>query len=93
MPLPTLHAVVHGRVQGVFFRASTREEASRIGVGGTVRNLPDGTVEVEAVGPRDRLQRLLDWLHRGPEGAQVERVDAEWGATEGPPPGSFQIAH
>ena len=73
-----VEAIVHGFVQGVFFRHNTRIEAARLGLTGTVRNLADGTVEVVAEGPRDRLDRLLAWLRRGPELADVERVDAEW---------------
>ena len=73
-----LEAIVHGFVQGVFFRHNTRIEATELGLTGTVQNLPDGTVRVVAEGPRDRLDRLLAWLRRGPELADVERVDAEW---------------
>ncbi len=73
-----LEAIVHGFVQGVFFRHHTRIEATQLGLTGTVRNLPDGTVRVVAEGPRDRLDRLLVWLRGGPELAEVERVDAEW---------------
>jgi len=73
-----LEAIVHGDVQGVFFRHHTRLEATRLGLSGTVRNLADGTVEVIAEGPHAALERLLAWLHRGPEMARVERVDARW---------------
>jgi len=73
-----LEAIVHGVVQGVFFRYSTRIEALRLGLTGTVRNLPDGTVRVVAEGPRRKLDRLLAWLRRGPELAAVERVDVRW---------------
>lgn len=73
-----LEAIVHGFVQGVFFRHNTRIEATRLGLTGTVRNLPDGSVRVIAEGPRDRLDRLLAWLRRGPDLAVVDRVDAEW---------------
>jgi acylphosphatase len=73
-----LEAIVHGFVQGVFFRYNTRIEAVRLGLTGTVCNLPDGTVEVKAEGPEEQLDCLLAWLHRGPELAEVERVDVEW---------------
>ena len=87
-----LHAIVSGRVQGVFFRASAREEALRLGLGGWVRNLPDGGVEVEAIGPTDRLQAFLLWLHGGPAAARVEGVDAQWREAPDAPPPSFTIA-
>lgn len=73
-----LEAIVHGLVQGIFFRHNTRIQATRLGLTGVVRNLPDGSVRVVAEGPREQLDRLLAWLHRGPELADVERVDADW---------------
>ncbi|RMF88343.1 MAG: acylphosphatase [Nitrospirae bacterium] len=73
-----LHCFVSGRVQGVFFRASTQEEGRRLGLAGWARNLPDGRVEVVAQGERPALERLLAWLHQGPPAARVERVEAAW---------------
>ena len=73
-----LDVTVHGIVQGVFFRHHTRIEAAALGLTGTVRNQPDGTVRVIAEGPHDRLERLLEWLRHGPELAVVERVEAAW---------------
>ena len=68
--------LVHGRVQGVFFRPSTHAEARRIGaLEGLVRNLPDGTVEVEARGCAADLEALLTFLGKGPPAARVERVE------------------
>ncbi|MFD3446813.1 acylphosphatase [Microbacteriaceae bacterium 4G12] len=68
-------AIVHGVVQGVGFRASTREQARALGVSGVARNLLDGTVEVEAEGsPRD-VETLLAWLQTGPTWSRVDRVD------------------
>jgi acylphosphatase len=64
-----------GRVQGVFFRHSTRIEAERLGVCGTVRNLPDGSVEVLARGDAEVILELQRWLQRGPVRAQVERIE------------------
>jgi len=66
---------VSGRVQGVCFRAATRDEARRIGVAGWVRNLSDGTVEVLAQGPEDKVDRLLSWCYQGPPGGYVAVVD------------------
>lgn len=65
---------VRGRVQGVFFRASTRDKARVLGLCGTVRNLPDGSVFVEAEGTEAALASLVDWLHEGPPAARVEEV-------------------
>ena len=73
-----LEATVHGRVQGVFFRHFTQLTAQQYRLVGTVTNQPDGTVFVAAEGPRQDLEKLLDWLGRGPELARVDRVDAAW---------------
>lgn len=70
-----VRAVVHGRVQGVFYRDSCRAEARRLGVRGWVRNRPDGTVEVVAEGPRDRVEQFLTWCRQGPPRAQVTGVE------------------
>ena len=66
---------VHGRVQGVWFRDSTRREAERLGLAGHAINLPDGTVEVLACGASNALDELADWLQSGPPMASVTRVD------------------
>jgi acylphosphatase len=81
---------VVGVVQGVAFRQSTVDEARRLGVAGSVRNLPDGSVEAEAEGPRAQVEALVRWCHRGPPAALVERVDVEWGPPAGDP-GPFRI--
>lgn len=73
-----LHAIVHGQVQGVSFRYYTVYAANEYQLVGWVRNLPDGTVEVTAEGPRPNLDRLLEFLHRGPPGAHVTAVDIKW---------------
>lgn len=83
--------LVSGRVQGVFFRQSTAEEARRIGeLRGWVRNLPDGRVEVVAAGSRGDLDRLEGFLRRGPPAARVEGLE-----TADPPPhdplGAFHV--
>jgi len=71
-----LHAIVKGRVQGVFFRASTRDEARRLCLAGWVRNLADGSVETEFQGEKEAVNRMLNWLHGGPPSARVDAV--EW---------------
>lgn len=69
--------VVTGRVQGVFFRASTRDRARDAGVAGWVRNRPDGAVEAHLEGPTDAVQAVESWMHAGPQRARVADVDAE----------------
>lgn len=66
--------IVHGRVQGVFYRASTREQALRLGLKGWVRNLEDGCVEALACGPETQLEVFCDWLWQGPAQADVTDV-------------------
>ncbi len=74
-----MKAVVHGRVQGVFYRASTRAKAKELGLTGWVRNLPGGkAVEVTAEGEKTDLEKLSRWLKEGPPGAIVERVEINW---------------
>ena len=77
--LASLHALLHGKVQGVFFRGFVYESAIELGVKGWVRNLPDGvTVEICAEGERASLQNLLTRLHQGPPWAQVESIETQW---------------
>ena len=66
---------VSGRVQGVFFRASTAQQAQRLGLSGYAHNLPDGRVEVLACGSADQVAQLCDWLWQGPPAASVSQVD------------------
>ncbi|MFQ5993705.1 MAG: acylphosphatase [Acidiferrobacterales bacterium] len=66
--------LVRGRVQGVFFRTSTRDAARRLGLCGFAKNLPDGRVEVVACGSDDSLKRLEAWLWQGPTYAHVDEV-------------------
>ena len=73
-----VHVRIHGHVQGVFFRAETRSRASSLGLGGFIRNLPDGSVEAAFEGDAARVDSMLEWCRRGPSGARVERVDVEW---------------
>jgi acylphosphatase len=73
---------VSGRVQGVFFRASTRTQAERLGLRGHALNLPDGRVEVLAVGTPAAVAELADWLRQGPPAARVDAIDVEIPAAE-----------
>jgi acylphosphatase len=66
--------IIQGRVQGVWFRDSTRREAVSLGVFGWVRNRPDGSVEVLAEGPEDKVRKLVSWCGQGPPAAEVTRV-------------------
>ncbi len=77
------HAIVEGRVQGVSFRFYTVQFARNLEVTGWVRNLPDGSVEVVAEGPREHLDGLLEYLHEGPPDAHVRRVTVEWNTPTG----------
>jgi acylphosphatase len=78
-----LVAHAHGRVQGVGFRAFVHDSAQSLGLAGTVKNCSDGSVRVEAEGPRAILERLLAMLKEGPLGARVTRVTEEWGEPRG----------
>ena len=68
------HLIIEGREQGVWFRESTREEAARLSLYGWVKNRFDGSVEVVAEGPREKVERLVEWCHHGPPTARVRRV-------------------
>ena len=75
--------LVHGQVQGVFYRESMRREAQRLGISGWVRNRADGTVEAHVEGSADALDALFAWAGRGPPEARVTRLDASDAAPEG----------
>lgn len=72
------HLIISGRVQGVWFRASTREVAEQLGVSGWVRNIPGGRVEAVFEGDPEAVRQAIDWCHQGPPGARVDRVDVTW---------------
>lgn len=75
IPQTQIRAIVGGRVQGVFFRASTHEQAQKLALRGSVRNLPDQTVEIIAQGPLPAILELLKWAHRGPIHANPTYLD------------------
>jgi acylphosphatase len=75
--------VVHGRVQGVWFRDSTRRQAELLGVSGWVRNRTDGSVEAVFEGPEAAVERAVEWCRTGPERAYVERLDVTSEPVEG----------
>jgi acylphosphatase len=74
---------VHGRVQGVFFRQTAKEQALRLGLTGFARNDPDGTVQIEVEGDPAAVERFLAWCEVGPRAARVERVETQTGELVG----------
>ena len=86
------HVYVSGRVQGVFFRYHTWEEARRLGLGGWVRNTSDGRVEALVEGDKKSIEELLNFCHRGPPGARVANVDVKWEPYRGEFP-DFEIRY
>ena len=74
MAMTRVHLLISGEVQGVCYRATTREEAERLGLKGWVRNLDSGQVEAEVEGPQDLIDELIRWCHHGPPAAEVSEV-------------------
>ncbi len=72
-----IHAVVRGLVQGVCYRASTEKKAKELDLRGTVRNCPDGSVEIYAAGTEENIAKLLEWCHEGPPYADVTEVKSK----------------
>lgn len=73
-----VHIIVRGRVQGVFYRARTKEKAIELELNGWVKNRIDGTVEIVAEGRKESLERLVDWSRHGPKHASVTRIEVKW---------------
>jgi acylphosphatase len=88
--MKSVRFLVGGKVQGVFFRASTRERAQALKLRGFARNLPDGRVEVLAIGEDDAVEELAQWLHYGPSQAQVDELE-RIEAVDEPDTRSFEI--
>ncbi len=78
-----LHAVAHGRVQGVNYRAFTARNAAALGLTGYVRNLPDNSVEIIAEGDKNQLLNLIDLLKQGPTVARVDNLEISWSEYSG----------
>jgi len=74
----TVTIIVSGKVQGVFFRASTKKTALRLALNGYTRNLPDGRVEIVAQGTEAAIQQLIDWSQKGPMLAKVEKIEVKY---------------
>jgi len=73
-----VHIIIHGFVQGVFFRSNTKRVALNLGLKGYARNLADGSVEVVAEGPESKIKELIDFCKKGPESAQVTKIDVKF---------------
>ena len=76
--LMSVHLIARGRVQGVWYRASAREQALQLGLHGWAKNCADGTVEIHAEGEQDTLEKFISWCRKGPPAAQVSALDIEW---------------
>jgi len=77
--------LISGKVQGVFYRASTAEKARTLGITGYAKNLPDGRVEVLACGEEAKVKELIDWLWQGPRQARVQGVETQETGVEAAP--------
>jgi acylphosphatase len=84
--------IIEGRVQGVFFRASTRDEARKLGISGWVRNLPNGDVEGLFEGDKSTVTRMLAWCYKGPPYAAVHKVNVSYEPFVGDQVG-FQVVY
>jgi len=87
---------ISGRVQGVFYRQTTRDNARSLGLSGWVQNLEDGAVAVEVLGPRERVEELIRWCWSGPPAAKVTAVEVEWqelDVDQAAPSGRFEIRY
>ena len=72
--MPTIHLIIKGKVQGVFFRATAKDVADEIGVTGWVKNTEEGNVEIMATGSEEQLDKLIEWCRKGPKRAIVTGV-------------------
>ncbi len=72
------HLIISGRVQGVWYRASARDEARNIGLVGWVKNLHNGNVEAVAEGSKESIEQFIRWCHEGPPHAKVKEVQVDW---------------
>jgi acylphosphatase len=77
------HVLVSGRVQGVFFRQNTLEKAKALGLKGWVRNTQDGKVEAVFEGEKEKIEKILEWMRKGPPFARVDGLEIEWEGFKG----------
>ena len=75
--LDAAHIIVHGQVQGVWFRAGTKEKADELGLLGWVKNRPEGTVEIHAEGEKPQLEKFIAWCRKGTPAADVNSLDID----------------
>lgn len=87
----SVHLIARGRVQGVWFRAGTCEQALQLGLCGWAKNCPDGTVEIHAEGEKETLEQFINWCRKGTPSAEVSALDIEWVDPKGL--NSFEIIH
>ena len=80
---------VTGFVQGVYYRYATKEKADELGITGTVKNMPDGSVLISCEGEEEDIRVLIEWCKHGPRGARVDNVDVRW---EEPRDGFFDFS-
>ena len=73
-----VHIIVHGSVQGVFFRANAKKIAESLGLNGYTKNMDDGTVEVVAQGPEEKIKELIEFCKKGPEMSNVKKIEFEF---------------
>ena len=85
----TRRLLIHGKVQGVYYRASAQTEALKLKLSGWVRNLQSGDVEALVSGPEDAVDTFIDWTRQGPPAARVLRVEVS--AADAPGPGLFSL--
>jgi acylphosphatase len=77
-----IRVLITGKVQGVFFRQSASREAKKLNISGWIKNLPDGSVLSEAIGPENLLSDFIFWCKKGPQRAEVTNTTVEWLNTE-----------
>ncbi len=75
--MPTIHLLIKGKVQGVFYRATAKKIADKLEVTGWIKNTKDGNVEITATGNEEQLKEFINWCKQGPESAKVEEVIVE----------------
>ena len=80
--METVHLVIKGKVQGVYYRASAREKANELGIKGWIKNTPAGDVEVMASGKKEQLEKFVEWCRRGPKYAEVKDMIVTKGEIE-----------